>query len=250
MNKELLNVCYKFFNRFINSSELVDSLKELDKQKEIDEIIDNVNKIIKEVLNVEDDYVKAKKNKTKEIIKKLEQVNKDDEEFEFINKSLVNIKEESKKEIDCHERWFKIFDYINNNEYFNKCFDSLSDYELLEFVCQNIYAPFPPKFDNETFNRLVKVGIEKDEREYLWRLSFNYNHSDYDLMQIANYYLKVKDGKYLAELIDIVGDKLDIDNILNKIDDEKMIGDLNAGKLFLSKYISEEQFRKLNESNR
>ena len=247
MNKDLLNICYKFFNRFITSEELLKQLKDLKKNKETDEIISNVARIIKEVPNIEDEFVKAKKEKMETLMGKLAQVPEDEEEFEFINKSLNNLKKESKKEIDCHERWFKIVDYINENDYFNKCFDSLSDYELLEFICQNIQAPFPPQIDNETFNKLVKVAIEKDEREYLWRLAFNYENSDFDFEQIADYYLKVKDGYYLAEFIDILGERLDIEKIIDRVNDKKMIEDLIAGKSFLKKYITEEQFDKLNK---
>ena len=47
--------------------------------------------------------------------------------------------------------------------YFNTCFDNLADYELLEFISQNIQAPFPPNLKQEEFERLVKVGIENDE---------------------------------------------------------------------------------------
>ena len=247
MNKDLLNTCYKFFNRFITSEELLEQLKGLKKEKEVDEIISNVKKIIKEVPNVEDEYVKMKREKMESLMGKLAQVPEEDEEFEFINKSLNNLKKEVKKEIDCHERWFKVVDYINNNDYFNKCFDSLSDYELLEFICQNLQAPFPPQIDEDEFNKLVKVAIEKDEREYLWRLAFNYEHSDFDFEQIADYYLKVKDGYYLAEFIDIVGEHLDIDKIIDRIDDKKMIEDLNAGKPFLKRHITEQQFEKLNK---
>ena len=248
MNKDLLNICYKFFNRYITSLELVEQLEGLE-EKEVKEIIKNVQRIIKEVPNVEDEYIIKKRQKTKELIKKIEQVPKEDEEFEFLNKSLEGIKEELNRELDCQDRWFKIADYINNNDYFNKCFDSLSDYELLEFICQNMCAPFPPQLKEEEFNKLVQVGIEKDEREYLWRLAFNYENSGFDFMPIADYFIKVKDGQYLAELIDIVGMHLDIDKIIDKVNDKKIIDDLNAGKPFLKKRITEEQFARLNEKD-
>lgn len=246
MNKELLNICYKYFNRFINSNELLDLLKGLSSNEDIDEIISNVEQIIEEVPNVKDEYVTKKKEKLKSIIDIMEQVPESDSEFEFIHKSLDNMKKKYDKEVDSQDRWYRIVDYINNNDYFNKCYDSLNDYELLEFICQNISAPFPPQISKDEFNRLVKVGIEHDEREWLWRLAFNYENGEYNFDQIADYYLEVKDGKYISELIDIVGDYLDIDSIIDRIHDKQMIEDINAGKTFLNRHISEEQFKRLN----
>ena len=147
--------------------------------------------------------------------------------------------------MDSHERWFNITNYINENKYFNTCFDSLSDYELLEFIAQNIKAPFPPSFNQEEFDRLVKAGIEKDEREWLWRLAFNYEGRNLNFDSIVNYFIKKKDGYYLAELISAVGECLNIDSIIDKINDRELIEDLKVRKQVISSYVTDEQFKNL-----
>ena len=245
MNKELLNICYKYFNRFINSNELLDLLKGLSSNEDIDEIISNVEHIVEEVPNVKDEYVTKKKEKLKSIIDIMEQVPESDEEFEFIHKSLDNMKKKYDKEVDSQDRWYRIVDYINNNDYFNKCYDSLNDYELLEFICQNISAPFPPQISKDEFNRLVKVGIEHDEREWLWRLAFNYENTNKNFDPIVDYYIEKKDGYYLTELISALGEEINIDSLIKKLNDKELIKDIEERKDVIKNYVTEEQFKKL-----
>ena len=82
----------------------------------------------------------------------------------------------------------------------------------------------------EEFDKLVKVGIEKDEREWLWRLAFNYERSKINFDNIVDYFIKKKDGYYLAELISAIGECLNIDSIINKIVDKELIEDLKKKK--------------------
>ena len=245
MNKELLNICYKFFNRFITSNELIKQLNEINTNKEINNLIIEINKIICNTTNEVDEYVIKKKESIKNLIDKLEQIPKDDENMKFITNQLDSLKKDYAKEIDSHERWFQITDCIDQNEYFNKCFESMSDYELLNFITQDIKAPFPPQIEQKQFDRLVKVGIEKDEREALWRLAFNYEERDINFDDIVNYFIKVKDGYYIAELISAVGECLDIDGIIDNINDKELIENLKTRKEVMSSYVTEEQFNKL-----
>ena len=245
MNKELLNVCYKFFNRFINAEELIEQLNGIEKNEDIENIITEIKRIMDENPNKEDEYSKKRKERLNDLIGKLSLVSNDEEFGSVISKRVENLKKEYEKEIDSNDRWFNIVKYINDNDYFNKCFDSLSKYELLEFIAQYIKAPFPPQLSDEEFQDLVKVGIEKDEREWLWRLAFNYQDSDHKFDSIVNYYIKVKDGYYLVELISAVGDNLNIDYIVRKIKDKELIDYLVDHKDIISRYVSEEQFDKL-----
>ena len=254
-NKELLNICYKFFNRFIIADELIEKLKSLDtkslskaEKESIYNLIIEINKIAKKIPNIEDDFVINKKKNIKEIMKILENSSKNviDEKLEkLLNTRLNSLKEDYNKEMDSYERWFAITDCINNNEYFNTCFDNLSDYELLEFIAQNIQAPFPPQLNQEEFDNLVKVGVENDEREWLWRLAFNYEGRNIKFDSIVTYFIKIKDGYYIAELISAVGDDLDIDSLIDKINDKDLIEDLKGRKDVIEHYITEEQFSKL-----
>ena len=251
-NKELLNISYKFFNRFITADELIEELVNIDTRnlpkKDIEEqnkLIEEIKTIAKNTSNEMDEYVIQKKGKIKNMIDKFENIPKDDKNIDFLNKQLENLKKDYEKEMDSHERWFKITDCINKNNYFNKVFESLTDYELLEFIAQNISAPFPPNLTQEEFDRLVKIGIEKDEREWLWRLAFNYENRNINFDSIVKYFIKKKDGYYLAELISAVGESLNIDKIIDMIDDKELIEDLKDRKSVISYYVSEEQFNRL-----
>jgi len=247
-NKDLLNICYKFFNRFITVNELIANLKKLDlnklsneEKKEIKDLIKGIEDLAKKYPNKIDDYVIKKKEAIEEIIEKLDQATEDEE----LNKQVKNLKKDYKKEIDSHERWYAVTDYINNNKYFNTCFDNLTKYELLEFIAQYICAPFPPQLKQNEFDELVKVGIEKDEREWLWRLAFNYETRDINFDEIVDYFIKMKDGYYLAELVSAIGSTLDIDQLIDKINDKDLIKDLKERKDVMGHFVNEKQFEKL-----
>ena len=251
-NKELLNICYKFFNRFITADKLIEELTNMDttdlSKKNIEEqkkLIKEIKTIAQNIPNEIDEYVIQKKDQIKNMIDRFENIPKDDKNLDFLNKHLENLKKDYEKEMDSHERWFKITDCINKNSYFNKVFESLTDYELLEFIAQNISAPFPPNLTQEEFDRLVKIGIEKDKREWLWRLAFNYENSNINFDSIVEYFIKKKDGYYLAELISAVGERLNIDKIMDMINDKELIEDLKDRKSVISHYVSEEQFNRL-----
>ena len=251
-NRELLDVCYRFFNRFITADVLIEQLSNIDKTNLLKEDIDEINKMIEDIKkitndipNTVDEYIIKKREKISELITKIEQFPKDENSREFLNKHLNGLHEDYEKEMDSHERWLAVVEYIDKNDYFNKTYDSLTDYELLEFIVQNIKAPFPPHLSQEEFDRLVKVGIEKDEREWLWRLAFNYDDRGINLDEIVDYFIKKKDGYFLSELISAVGRYLNIDSIVDKINDKELIEDLKTRKGVISFHVSEEQYNRL-----
>lgn len=251
-NDALLNICYKFFNRFITANQLIEMLSSVNKEmlqkeevKQFNELIKDIKNIVESIPNVEDEYVIKKKESIKGMINTLESISKDVTEIDMINKGLNDLREDYDNEIDSHERWFAVTDYINCNDYFNACFDNLSDYELLEFIAQYISAPFPPQINQEQFESLVKVGIENEKKEWLWRLAFNYERKNIDFTSIANYFIDIKDGYYLAELISAVGNDLDIDEIIDKIFDKELIDDLKNRKSVMEVNVTEEQFTRL-----
>ena len=185
-NIELINICYDFINRFITVNELIKKLSNLDtsnlSKEDIEKskvFLENIQKLSIEHPNVMEEYLLNYIKKEKDI-----------------------------KERDSYDRWEAIFNYINDDEYFNSIIDNLTDYEMLEFIAKNLKAPTPPTIDEEKFNKLIKVGIEHDEREWLWRLAFNYDINNFNLNPIAEYYISKKDAYYLCELISIVGEYL------------------------------------------
>lgn len=101
---------------------------------------------------------------------------------------------------------------------------SMSDYELLEFITQYISVPLPPNISQEYFDDLVKLAIEKDERESLWRLAMNYNRKGKDFTEIENYFLDKRDAYYLVELISAVREDLNINGLIDKIINTNDIG--------------------------
>ena len=248
-NKELLNICYKLFNRFITVNKMIEMLDNMDKKdiskeelKELDNLIAEIKKISKNIPNTEDEYVIKEKQKIKKLIDRFESLK---DKNDFFNKQLEHLKRDYDKEMDSHERWFNVVDYINKNNYFNTCFDNLKDIELLEFIAQNIQAPFPPDLNQAEFEALVKVGIENDEREWLWRLALNYEYRNINFDSIIDYFIRIKDGYYITELIGAIGEKLDIDDIIDKITDKDLIKDIIDRKKYIEYFVKEEQFNKL-----
>lgn len=241
--KEMLNCCYKFFNKFINASQLIDALNQIDKSslskkelKEFNNLLDGITNIENDMPYEQNQFFDDEEDSTKTLVDELESVF--DEDFD-------KSKNDFGKNVYSHDKWYLITDFIDKNKYFNTCFEKLSDYELLEFIGQYISAPFPPKIDQDTFEKLVSAGKEKDEREWLWRLAFNYEETGINFDSIVDYFIEVKDGYYLSELICAVGECLDIDSIMDKIDDEELIRDLYIRKSVISHFVSEHQFNKL-----
>ena len=250
-NKEFLNICYKYFNRYIIADELLTELSNIDKSnltkeeiEEIDKIRNKIKDIMIQIPNTVDEYVTKKKESIQQWITKLETISKKNN-VDIFDKKIEGLKRDYEKEMDSFDRWKSITNYIMKNEYFNKLYASLSDYELLEFIAQNIKAPFPPHLTQEEFDKLVKVGTEKEEKEWLWRLAFNYEHRNISFDSIVDYYIRIKDGYYLAELISAVGKDLEIDKIIDKINDKELIADLKKRKQVLKANVSEEQFNKM-----
>ena len=248
-NKELLNACYKLLNRFITVNKLIEMLEAINKDnlkedeiKELDNLIHEIKKISNDIPNKEDEYIIKEKENIKKLIDRFETFK---DKNDFFNKQLEHLKKDYEKERDSHERWFKVAEFIINNDYFNDSFDNLTDYEFLEFIAQNIQAPNPPNLSQKKFDKLVKVGIEKDEREWLWRLAFNYERKNINFDEIANYFIEKKDVYYLSELISAVGYRLNIDDMIEKINDKEIIEGLKERKSVMGSYISEEQFNKL-----
>ena len=88
--------------------------------------------------------------------------------------------------------------------------------EILTYITRYISAPLPPDITQETFDKLVQVGIKEDKREALWRLAINYYGHHKDFSTIAKYFIE-KDAYYLVKLICAVRNDLDMDNIINEV---------------------------------
>ena len=245
INKEMLNLCYKFFNRFITADELVVKLGEL--ENPTDDLVtfkESLKEFVETVPNVEDDYVINEKKKIQELIDKLGNVPKE-EGTEKLCEHIESLKKGLDRNYDSKDRWYKVTEFINDNKYFNDCFDGLSKYELLEFIAQYICVPFPPQINNDEFDELVNVGVEHDEKEWLWRMAINYEYSVFSFNAIADYFIKEKDGYYLGELVSGVRDSLDMEHIIENVKDVDLINDLKSREDVLKLRMSDEELERL-----
>ena len=243
-NINFLNVCYKYINGFINIDELLDSLSK-SKKKEIKDLVNEIKNSIKDISNEEDEFVTRRKENIRRQIEGIEKLIEVSEDIDDLTKTLNNLKEEYNKKLDSKELWEKVLRIIINNEYFSNAFDNISKHELLEIITKYIKAPLPPDLSNEEFMELVQICIDEDEREWLWRLAFNYEDKNYDLNPIADYYILKNDGYYLVELISAVGEHLDIDRIIYKANDKELVKYLVDHYNIIEYFVNKKQIDKL-----
>lgn len=227
---DLVDLMYKYINRFINSDELLNRLENLnlsnfnnDEKVSINKLINNI-KIIKDKTANEIDEIEKNRLETIEKIvsdinKILESENLEKDIKEKIAKRKKYFIEEKKKTKDGGKLYKNLYTLLADNTLLNYYWESMSDYELLEFIAKYISVPMPPQIDQEKFEKIVKAGIEKDEREWLWRLALNYSKKEFDYSLIEDYYIKIKDDYYLTELICAVPDEIDINKIIKKVMD-------------------------------
>lgn len=224
----LVTLMYKYINRFINSDELLESLEELDlnnfskeEKISINKLIDDI-KIIKDKTANEIDEIEKNRLETIERIVSniniiLESDNLEKDLREKIEHRKEYLLEDKKKVKDGGKLYESIYILLADNKLINHYWESINDYELLEFIAQYISVPVPPQIDQEKFNDLVEVGIENDEREWLWRLAFNYNRKNKDFSIIEDYFIEKKDSYYLTELISAVREDLDMKKLKEKV---------------------------------
>lgn len=225
---DLVSLMYKYINRFINSDELLESPEELDLNNFTDEekasikkLIDDIKSIKDKIPNEVDEIEKNRIEINEKYVNGIDKIlqnntleNKLKEKFLKIREGLL---EDKKKVKDGGKLYESLFTLLADNDLINYYCDLLNDYELLEFIAQYISVPIPPQIDQEKFNDLVKVGIENDEREWLWRLAFNYNEKNKDFSLIEDYFIEKRDDYYLTELISAVRDDLNMKKLKKKV---------------------------------
>lgn len=257
---DLVNIVYRYLNRFINSDELMEMLKNIDKNKfkqkeikEIEKLIEEVKKII-EYVPIEIDQIEIKRMALfNHILESLEKIKENegnsDETKEFVKSNYDSLVKDKDRIRDSGPRYEKLYDLlVNNSVYINYC-KKMSDIELLEFITQYISAPITPNIDQKTFDDLVNVGIKEDKKEALWRLAFNYNGKKKDFSRIEDYFIEKRDDYYLIELISAVQEDLNMDKLIEKVintkDKKFIIGCGNRAKNI--GLFTDEEIEKLKE---
>ena len=246
---ELVNLMYRYVNRFINSNELIKELKKIDicnyqdKDKEvINKLIEDIEEVREKTPNEIDKVEKKRLEEIDNLLDKFKEVNTSDNELkEFIEKQYNNLLKEKEKIKDGSKLYTKITDLLTNNSVINKSASKMNDKELLTFITRYISVPLPPPIKQEDFNDLVKVGIKEDNREALWRLAVNYD-KEMDFILIEDYFIDKRDSYYLIELISTT-DSINLDNIVSKVvatNDREFMIDLENRSLELSIFTKDD----------
>ena len=258
---DLVNITYKYVNRFINSEKLLELLNNMDRKpftdtekKEIDELIKKLKEIITSVPNEIDDIEKKRMASLEKIITNIEKTlknNKLDEKGQkFLQERYDSLLENKKIIRDGGKRFKSIFSLLTNSEtYINYC-RKMDEEGLLNFITQYIRVPNPPMINQETFNDLVNVAIKEDKREALWRLAANYDGHNKDLSLIEDYFIEKRDAYYLTELVSVADESLDKEQLIEKVGethDLKFFQELVREYGYLKDNFNEEQKKKINE---
>ena len=224
----LVTLMYKYISRFINSDELLESLEELDlkifskeEKISINKLIDDIKTIKDKTANEIDEIEKNRLETIERIVSNINIILESDNLEKDLREKIEHRKEyllEDKKKVkDGGKLYESIYILLADNKLINHYWNLMNDYELLEFIAQYISVPIPPQIDQEKFNDLVKVGIKNNEREWLWRLAFNYNRKNKDFSLIEDYFIEKKDSYYLTELISAVREDLDMKKLKEKV---------------------------------
>ncbi len=228
---DLVNLMYRYINKFINSDELLKELNSIDLSKYSKKEIKEINQLISDVQNIKnnipneiDEIENNRISKIDYMLKFLEKAKDDskyninDEEAKlFVDKQYNELLKDKENIRDGGKLYEALFELLTKNSLVIKYAKKMNDDELLEFITNYIYVPMPPVITQEGFDDLVKVGIKDDKREALWRLAFNYNHKKINFSLIEDYFIEKRDSYYLIELISAVQEDLDIDKIIQKV---------------------------------
>lgn len=225
---DLVNLMYRYINRFMNSDELLKNIENIDLANYSENEITEIKKLILDIKNIKSSIPnkidKIEKNRIESInniLKKLENIReintKDDEKIEFINKQYNKLLEEKKIIKDGGKLYEGIYKLLTNNSIINKYAEKMNDKELLEFITKYISVPLPPVLTQKKFDNLVSIGIKEDKRESLWRLAFNYNKKKINFSKIEDYFIEKRDAYYLVELISSVREDLNMTKLIQKV---------------------------------
>lgn len=262
---DLVNIIYRYVNRFINSEELIELLDNIDKTKFSKDEIKEIEKLLLEVK----DIVNTTKIKIDQVeINRLTMINRlldsldpakisekmdeksKKEAIDFIEKRKESLLKDKEKVRDSGPRYEKLFEHLTYFPLYRKYCLKMNDLELLEFITQYISVPLPPNIEQKDFDDLVEAGIKEDKREFLWRLAMNYNRKGKDFLKIEDYFILKRDDYYLAELISGVQEDLDLDRLIDKVletKDKKFISKL-ANTPYLEPIFTDEQKEKVKKA--
>lgn len=141
------------------------------------------------------------------------------EDKKEIKKIITKIKEIMSSTLLDIERDSKIEKLLFEWDYYIKVATSMTPFEVATMIGDLFYLQYKPHIDQEYFDDMVTSLIEKDEKEYAWRLGLNYNKM-FDMDKIETYFIDIKDAYYLTELISVL-DEPNYYRIANKLINKK-----------------------------
>ena len=236
---DLVNIVYRYVNRFINSEELLTLLKAIDESSfsteeivDINKLLDEVENIIKTVSIEIDNEERNRIASINRILGTLEKVknNKENnqEVLDTVQRQYDNLIREKKKVRDSGPRYIELSKSLTTNKTYISYCQKMDSKELLELITQYISVPMPPRIDQDLFDEMVEAGIKEDKREALWRLVFNYVGRNKDFTRVEDYFIEKRDAYYLTELISIEDKELNMEKLekkINNTNDKKFIND-------------------------
>ena len=115
--------------------------------------------------------------------------------------------------------------YSKFNDFFCNYLNTIDNQELIDFISSFIFCNIAPNIKQNRFNDIIKILINLDKRETMWRFAFSYSSKNIDLYLIEDYFIEKRDTYYITELLN-VSDSDYFNIIINKIiytNDKKFI---------------------------
>lgn len=224
---ELMSIMYRYLNRFINHQKLVQELQNLDSslfsEKEkgmIQALIMDVQKVSETVPN-EFDEIEEKRmksiNRMLDFIQNAIASNQLDKKTNlFLEKKDRQLMEDKKESRDGGKLYETISQLLVNHPLIDQQAKKMKEEEIFTFITKYISVPLPLPINQETFDALVQIGINKDDRGGLWRLAMNYENHDIDFSQIEEYFIEKRDDYYLIELLSGLQDTWILEGTIKK----------------------------------
>ena len=234
----MVDIMYKYVNRFINADDVLKLMDELEGYSKDDkENIENtkleIKKIIESVPNEEDEVERKRKETINHFLEKIKNAKTDNEKIQAkIDKKKEELQSDLLLVKDGGEKYKQIFNKLTHNEIVNREATAMDAKDLLEFITHYISVPCPPQIDQEAFDEMVEIGIKEDKREALWRLAFNYDFKGMNFNRIVDYFILKRDVYYLMELVCAVQESLDMDYLIDKVIETN-------DKVFINKIIED-----------
>lgn len=145
---DLVNIIYRYVNRFISSEELIETLENLDKEnfsKEENEEIEKLIKEVKEVVKtvpIKIDQVEINRlTSINRLLDSLKDINfdklegkKEEETKKFIEDRRKSLLKDQEKVRDSGPRYEALYNCLVENKIYTKYCKNMNDLELLEFI--------------------------------------------------------------------------------------------------------------------